>query len=269
MSDAFASVSADQYLTGRHAVITGGSRGIGAAIAESLAKLGARVTLMARTADAAEAVAQTLRNSFGAECESFACDVSDAASVAAAFDAAREEFGAPYILVNNAGQSDAAAFDETTMAMWNRMLTVNLTGTFLCTQQVTAAMRAAQEGRIINIASTSGLKGYSHTTAYCASKHGVVGLTRALAAETAKHGLTVNAVCPGYTDTDMFHTAVHNLMNNIGKTEEEARKMLVRSSPRGVVTTPAEVANTVAWLCSPEATAITGQAIAVAGGEVM
>jgi NAD(P)-dependent dehydrogenase (short-subunit alcohol dehydrogenase family) len=257
------------YLTGRHAIVTGGSRGIGAAIAESLARLGARITLMARSHGDAKAVAEDLRTRINAECTAIACDVSDSVSIETAFAEAHEQFGAPYILVNNAGQAASASFEETGLAMWDQMIAVNLTGTFLCTQEVLPAMRSAREGRIINIASTAGLKGYSHTTAYCASKHGVIGMTRALAIETAKGGITVNAVCPGYTDTDMFQAAVTNLMNSLGRTEEEARKMLIRGTPRGTVTTPLEVAHTVAWLCAPDAGAITGQSIAVAGGEVM
>jgi len=257
------------YLTGRHAVVTGGSRGIGAAIAESLAALGARVSLLARTHADANAVAQDLRGRLNAECTAIACDVSDAISVETAFAEAHDTYGAPYVLVNNAGQAANASFEETGLVMWDQMIAVNLTGTFLCTQEVLPAMRAARQGRIINIASTAGLKGYSHTAAYCASKHGVIGMTRALAIETAKGGITVNAVCPGYTDTDMFQTAVQNLMRNLGRTEEEARAMLIRTTPRGTVTTPAEVAHAVAWLCAPDAGAITGQAIAVAGGEVM
>jgi NAD(P)-dependent dehydrogenase (short-subunit alcohol dehydrogenase family) len=258
-----------RYLSGEHVVVTGGSRGIGAAIAESLALLGARLTLMARNHDAAHSIAQRLHTTFGAECIAVRCDVADPASVTDAFTEARGRFGDPYVLINNAGQATAATFADTTLEVLSQTLAVNLTGTFLCTQQVLPAMRSAGRGRVINMASTAGLRGYSHMAAYCASKHGVIGLTRALAIETAKAGITVNAVCPGYTDTDMFQTAINNLMTNLGKTEEEAHKMLTRSIPRGTVATPAEVADTVAWLCSPDATAITGQAIAVAGGEVM
>lgn len=258
-----------RYLSGEHVVITGGSRGIGAAIAESLALLGARLTLMARDRDAADSIAQRLHTTLGAECIAVRCDVADPDSVVTAFAEARERFGNPYVLINNAGQATASTFTDTSLDVWSQTLAVNLTGAFLCTQQVLPAMRAAGRGRVINMASTAGLRGYSHMTAYCASKHGIIGLTRALATETAKAGITVNAVCPGYTDTNMFQTAINNLMTNLGKTEEEARKMLTRSIPRGTVATPAEVANAVAWLCAPDATAITGQAIAVAGGEVM
>jgi NAD(P)-dependent dehydrogenase (short-subunit alcohol dehydrogenase family) len=195
--------------------------------------------------------------------------VSDEASVAAAFATARRQFGTPYVLVNNAGQSYNAAFSDTPREEWDRILNVNLTGTFLCIQQVLPSMLDARQGRIINIASTAGMKGYSKTSAYCASKHGIVGLTRSLAVETAKLGVTVNAVCPGYTHTGMAKQAIDNLVKGRGITEDEAQKMLVRGIPRGVLTTPEEVANAVAWLCSPHAGAITGQTIAVAGGEVM
>ena len=150
------------------------------------------------------------------------------------------------------------------------MLAVNLTGTFLCTRQVIPAMLAAGGGRVVNLASVAGLRGYKTMAAYCAAKHGVVGLTRALALETAKHGVTVNAVCPGYTaDTSMVDSAVHNVAEGLGKTPAEARAMLERLNPRGTLIAPREVANAVGWLLSPDAGAITGQAIVVAGGEVM
>ncbi len=150
------------------------------------------------------------------------------------------------------------------------MLAVNLTGAFLCVQQVLPAMIAAGAGRIVNIASVAGLKGFATGAGYCASKHGVVGLTRALAAETARHGITVNAVCPGYTDdTDMLRTALANVMRDTGQSEQDARATLSKHSRRGSLITPQEVADTVVWVCSPGASAITGQAIAVAAGEVM
>jgi len=264
------SIPADTGIRGQHAVVTGGSRGIGAAIAHALAAQGARVTLMGRMAAALEALAASLEDTFKTNARTATCDVSEPEDVSRAFARAVDELGPVQILINNAGQSDAGAFDTISLETWNRMLAVNLTGTFLCTQQVLTGMIAAGGGRIVNIASTSGLKGYAKVAAYCAAKHGVVGLTRALAAETVRTGVTVNAVCPGYTEgTEMFTTAVTNVMRSRGVTDEEARALLTRHSPRGTLITPQEVADTVLWLCSPGASAITGQAIAVAAGEVM
>ena len=258
----------DAYLKGKHAIVTGGGRGIGAAIAEELARLGANLTLMARGLDVVARHSRDIASRYGVRTAAVECDVSDEASVKKAFSQAREQLGEAYILVNNAGQAEAARFQEMKGELWDRMIAVNLTGTYLCTQQVIPAMLAAKSGRIINIASTAGLKGYSTISAYCASKHGVIGLTRALAAELVKTPITINAVCPGYTDTDMSAAGVKKLMAS-GKSEEEARYLITRTIPRGTLITPQEVANTVAWLCSPGASAITGQSIAVAAGEVM
>jgi NAD(P)-dependent dehydrogenase (short-subunit alcohol dehydrogenase family) len=236
---------------GRHAVVTGGGRGIGAAIVAALAARGARVTAMGRTA-------------------AVRCDVTSPDDVASAFTAAVEASGAVDMLINNAGQAHAGSFDTIALETWNRMIAVNLTGTFLCTQQVLPGMIAAGSGRIVNIASTAGLKGYARIAAYCAAKHGVVGLTRAVAAETARTGVTVNAVCPGYTEgTDMFAMAVENVSRGRGVSAAEARALLAKQSPRGALITVDEVVDAVLWLCSDGASAITGQAIAVAGGEVM
>jgi len=258
-----------QPLLGKHVIVTGGSRGIGAAIAVALARDGARLTLMSRGTHALEEAAAEVRQETTAECEAVACDVSDPLSVHQAFGVARERFGTPYALINNAGQGASATVVDTTPELWNRLLAANLSSVLYCIQQVLPGMQAKREGRIINVASTAGLTGYNRSAAYCASKHGVIGLTRAIAVETAKFGVTVNAVCPGYTDTGMAHDAIQNLVRDAHKTEAEARAMLVRKSPRGELTAPEEVANAVCWLCSAGATAITGQAIAVAGGEVM
>jgi NAD(P)-dependent dehydrogenase (short-subunit alcohol dehydrogenase family) len=256
-----------RYLKGKLAVVTGGGRGIGAAIVDELARLGATVALLGRSVEELEAKARQIREHNPVRALAIRCDVADEASVAEAFAAVRAQMGNPEVLVNNAGQSAGIPFAETTREVWDRMLAVNLTGTFLCTREVVPAMVDARSGRIINIASTAGLKGYSHTAAYCAAKHGVVGLTRALAIETAKQGITVNAVCPGYTDTDMARSAIGNLVR-AGRSEEEATKAITRVMPIGRLVRPEEVASAVGWLCAPEAAAVTGQCIGVAGGEV-
>jgi len=258
----------EQYLDGRHAVVTGGSRGIGLAIARALIRHGARVTIMGRSPDTLEAQATELARTFRTDVNAVSCDVTSASAVTDAFDVAVTRFGAVSVLVNNAGVANSMAFGDTSLAAWEQTLAVNLTGPFLCTQQVLPAMLDAGAGRIVNIASTAALKGYMRTAAYCASKHGVLGLTRALAVETAKHGITVNAVCPGYTDTDIVSSATQNLVTALGKTDAEARAMLSRPIPRGVLTLPDEVASAVVWLCSPLAAAVTGIALPVAGGEV-
>jgi 3-hydroxybutyrate dehydrogenase len=199
-----------------------------------------------------------------------AMDVGDPAAVRQAFADAVAQLGPVHVLVNNAGQAVAGAVQDLALDQWQRVLAVNLTGALLCIQQVLPAMIAARSGRIVNIASTAGLKGYARVATYCASKHGLVGLTRAVAAETARDGVTVNAVCPGYVaDTDIVRAAVENVSRTTGRSPEDALAVLARFSPRGDLITPQEVAATVVWLCSPAASAITGQAVAVAAGELM
>jgi 3-hydroxybutyrate dehydrogenase len=248
----------------QHAIVTGGARGIGAAISSLLAERGARVTIMGRDQAALDKHVKSL----GENAAAHRCDVSDEASVKAAFKQARERFGDAHILVNNAGQAKSEKFQRTTRAVWDQMLTVNLTSVYLCTQEVLPAMLERQGGRIVNVASTAGVQGAPRMTAYAAAKHGVVGLTRSLALETVKHGITVNAVCPGYTDTDMTEQGVRELMDAKKISRDEARAMITRVIPRGVMTTPQEVANAVLWLCSPDASGVTGQALVVAGGEI-
>lgn len=248
-------------LAGQHAIVTGGARGIGAAISAALARAGARVTIMGRDLALLERHARSL----GSEAVPIQCDVTDEESVSAAFAAA----GPAHILVNNAGQAKSEKFTNTTRELWDHMLAVNLTATYLCTYQVLPAMLNAGRGRIVNIASTAGVAGAGRMTAYSAAKHGVVGLTKSLALEIAKVGITVNAVCPGYTDTDMTERGVRELMEAKRISRDDARAMILRVIPRGEMTTPQEVAATVLWLCTPEASAVTGQTIVVAGGETV
>jgi NAD(P)-dependent dehydrogenase (short-subunit alcohol dehydrogenase family) len=254
-------------LADRHAVVTGGGRGIGAAVAAALAAEGATVSVLGR--DAARLAAQVESLGGEARAQSVAVDVTDEVSVKSAFAAVRARFGRMDILVNNAGQAGSAPLGKTDLALWQRMLAVNLTGVFLCTREALPEMTARGAGRIVNVASTAGLVGYAYVAAYCAAKHGVVGLTRAAALECAKTGVTVNAVCPGYTETDIVGAAVANIVAKTGKSEAEARAALVARNPQGRMVQPEEVAAAVLWLCLPASSSVTGQAIAVAGGEVM
>jgi NAD(P)-dependent dehydrogenase (short-subunit alcohol dehydrogenase family) len=257
-----------RFLHGRHAVVTGGGRGIGAAIAAELARLGATLTLMGRDLTALEARAATLRSGFDVPVDAVRCDVADEQAVERAFDQARSRSGDPLVLVNNAGIAEGALLRETTLAMWNRMIATNLTGTFLCSRAVLDGMLAAGWGRIVNVASVAGLQGRGRIGAYTASKHGVVGLTRSLAHEVARKGITVNAVCPAYTETEMAEQAVRSVVQGTGRSRDEARAMIERTLPIGRLVDPAEVAGLVGWLCSPAAAAVTGTAVPVAGGEV-
>ncbi len=245
-----------------HAAVTGGGSGIGAAIARGLANEGARVTVIGRSIERLRALRLA-----GAHC--VASDVSDAESVRAGFRSAVDALGPIDILVNNAGQVESQPFGRTTLDLWQRMLAVNLTGAFLCTQQVLSGMAERGFGRVVNVASTAALKGYAYVTAYCAAKHGVLGLTRALALEVARRGVTVNAVCPGYTETEFIERAIAQISAKSGCSTEEARAELIAANPQGHFVQPDEVARAVVWLCRRESASITGQAIAVAGGEVM
>ncbi|WP_296816652.1 SDR family NAD(P)-dependent oxidoreductase [Brevundimonas sp.] len=253
--------------TRRHALVTGAGTGIGRAIALALAGAGHAVTLAGRRAEPLEAVAGEIGAEHCLVAPGF--DVTDAGSVEAGIAAAIERFGDIAVLVNCAGEAPSAPFERTDRATWDRALGVNLTGAFLTTQAALPSLRRAGEARIINIASTAGLTGYAYVTAYCAAKHGLVGLTRALALELAKTDVTVNAVCPGFTDTPLLDGAVETITSRTGRSADEARAGLARSNPQGRLVTPEEVADTVLWLAGPGASAITGQAIVVAGGEVM
>lgn len=260
-----------QPLEGRHALVTGGARGIGLACARALLARGARVTLLGRDGAALEAAVRELGGTAPAAqmVQSVQADIADEASVRQAFAQAEAAFGPVQVLVNNAGQAGSQKFERTDATLWQAMLAVNLTGTFHCMQAALPGMLAARWGRIINVASTAGLIGYAYVSAYCAAKHGVIGLTRSLALETAGKGVTVNAVCPGYTETDIVRDAVANIVDKTGMTADEARARLAERNPQGRLVQPEEVAETVAWLALPASASVNGQSIAVDGGEVM
>jgi NAD(P)-dependent dehydrogenase (short-subunit alcohol dehydrogenase family) len=256
----------DATFTGRHAVVTGASRGIGSTIAAALAARGAQVSLLGRDADSLHTVSRALGGTSVAA--PIVTDVTDGASVQAAFDKAREHFGPVHLLVNNAGQAASAKFTDTDEALWNRIMAVNVNGTYLCTRQAVPDMLQVGFGRIVNVASIAGLRGGAYISAYVASKHAVIGLTRSLALEYATKNITVNAVCPGYTDTDIVRDAIANIVRKTGRSEADALASLVATNPQRRLITPEEVAHSVLWLCGPGAESITGQSIVVAGGEV-
>jgi NAD(P)-dependent dehydrogenase (short-subunit alcohol dehydrogenase family) len=259
------SSSESSRLAGLHAVVTGANRGIGAVIAAALAADGVRVSLLGRDAGTLERVAQELGDS---RALALTTDVTDSTSVRSAFAAARERFGQVQILINNAGQAASAKFTETDEALWNRLIAVNLNGTYLCSRQAVPDMLQAGFGRIVNMASIAGLRGAPYISAYVSSKHAVIGLTRSLALEYAARNITVNAVCPGYVDTDMVKNAIANIVSKTGRSESEALAALVSGNPQRRLIEPREVAGTVMWLCRPGSESVTGQSIVLAGGEV-
>jgi len=254
-------------LAGQHALVTGGGSGIGLAIAGRLGALGASLTLLGRAADRLEAAVAALRGV--TRCDFVQGDVGDAAAVRRAFQALDERGHALRILISNAGVAKSAKFAETDGPIWEEMLRINLTGVYHCIREALPRIVAVGGGRVVTLASTAGLIGYPYVSAYCAAKHGVIGLTRALAAEYALRGVTLNAVCPGYTDTAMTQQSVANIVARTGRTEDEARAALTARNPQQRLVTPDEVAGAVAWLCLPESAAVNGQAISVSGGEVM
>jgi NAD(P)-dependent dehydrogenase (short-subunit alcohol dehydrogenase family) len=249
-------------LAGRHALVTGGGTGIGAAIATTLAHAGATVTICGRRLQPLQAIAAGDSNIRAA-----IADVTDETSLAKLYEQA-EMAGKPFdIVVANAGMAESKPAHKTSLDLWNRTLNVNLTGAFLTVRPALAAMRERGWGRIIFIASTAGLKGYAYVAPYVAAKHGVVGLARALALETAALGITVNAICPGFTETAMLSDSIDRIAETTRRGGTDVRAALAASNPQGRFIQPQEVADAVLWLCSGASTAITGQAISVSGGE--
>jgi 3-hydroxybutyrate dehydrogenase len=258
----------DGTLKGSVALVTGGGRGIGRAIAMSIARAGGSVAVAARTAAEITAVAREIQR-VGVGAAAITCDVTDESSVARAVADVRERLGPIDILVNNAGLAESAPLSRTDSKLWERVLDVNLTGTYLCTRETLTAMIERKNGRVINIASVAGKVGFMYTSAYCAAKHGVLGFTRAVALEVASKGVTVNAICPGWVDTDMTTTSVARIVQKTGRSAAEARSALEAMSPQRRLVQPDEVATVAVFLAGPAAHGITGQAINVDGGEVM
>ncbi len=245
-------------LSGKHALVTGGGTGIGAAIAVALAEAGANVTITGRRREPLEVLAKK-----HAGMNALVADVADEASVAAAFNEAAERTGPLSIVVANAGAAESASFARTSLESFERMIAVNLTGVFLTLREGIKAMAGADWGRLVVIASIAGLEGHAYAAGYAAAKHGAVGLARTLAAETAGTGITVNAVCPGYTATPMLEQSVRTIIDKTGRSDEEARQILADFNTDGRIIEAEEVAALVLRLCSPGSDGITGQAIAI------
>jgi len=263
------SLFVSQPLKGQHALITGGSRGIGAAISNALAALGADVSLLARDNKTLKEQSDHLVTEFGASVFYTSTDITNEKEIEGSFKKSVNANGPIDILINNAGIGKSMPFHKMDLDFWKATLDLNLTGTFLCTKQVYENMRERGYGRIINISSTVGLRGYPYIAAYTASKHAVIGLTRTLALEAVKKGITVNAICPGYTETDLVSEAIDNIAKTSGRDKKNIKTEIENISPMGRLVTPEEVAESVAWLCLPSSASITGQAIVVAGGSVM
>jgi NAD(P)-dependent dehydrogenase (short-subunit alcohol dehydrogenase family) len=257
-------------LANRLAFITGGGRGIGRAIAIDFAREGASVAVAARTLEQVNAVAKEIAKEFGRDSLALECDVGKSESVSEAFNKFRAHFGrGPDIVVNNAGVAKSELFVKTDEQFWELHLNTNLGGTVRCTLAALPEMIERGWGRIINVASIAGKTGAPYVSAYAASKHGVLGLTRSLALEVATQGITVNAICPGYVETDMTTGAIEKIVAKTGKPAATALKMLEQMSPQNRLVTPEEVAAVALLLASEAGRGINGQAINVDGGTVL
>ena len=255
-------------LSGQHVLVTGAAQGIGLAIAAAFLDAGASVTIVGRNAERLAGAAAELRAGHAqAKLSEGVADLTDADQIAGAFAAAVAAQGPITVLVNNAGASGAVPFAKMDEAHFSAMMDANVRSTFLCSKAVIGDMLAAGTGRIINIASTAGLKGYAYVASYCAAKHAVVGLTRALAIELARKGVTVNAICPGFVETPMTVESVRNIIEKTGRTEEQARADLAAMNPQKRLVQPDEIAAMAVQLALPAAGGINGQTIAIDGGE--
>ena len=257
-------------LKNKLALITGGGRGIGRAIALAFAREGANIAVAARTLDQVNQVAAEIEQQYQSKTLALVCDVSDPSSVQKMFAAVRENLDRDVdILVNNAGVAESATLANTTDELWHRHLNINLSGTFYCTRAALPAMLKNGWGRVINIASIAGKTGAPYITAYAASKHGVMGLTRSLAVEVGASGVTVNAICPGYVETDMVSKALERIKTRTGRSEDQALDTLKKMSPQNRLVTSEEVAALALLLASDEGRGINGQGLNIDGGTVL
>jgi 3-hydroxybutyrate dehydrogenase len=254
-------------VTRRTALITGGGRGVGAAVAGRLAAAGATVLVAARTTEQVEGVAARLRAA-GHTAHAETCDMADAAAVQRLAARARERMGQVDILVNNAGAALASALHKTTLEDWNRLFAINATSAFLCLKAFLPGMVERRWGRVVNVASIAGLRGDRYISAYAASKHALVGLTRSAAVEAAPHGVTVNAVCPGYLATDMTRASIERIMRATGRTEDQALDAILQTTPQKRLIEADEVAAAVEYLCGDAASGVNGEALVIDGGEL-